>query len=1332
MTAADGTTTEDHSVTLRVAAGGDGNTNLSYIKINGWWASDNQTRYLSAGATDVTVELQTADSGASYEITGRDQLVTGVNVMTVKVTSGGNVGWHYFYLIVPDVSGLSPGLDVQVYNSQTENPLSGAVMPLCDGADTHAYLIQADWGDGVTAGCQPDDVVVRYTGYVTFPDSGLYSFRGWADDGFYMSLDGKGIITQDWAEKGASGTTYQNVPIIGGHKYTFEAWFYEHRGQATVTLQYDPANGDDPQTPVPAAYFSADGTFPPTTAGSNTGASLSIHAQTVADGDTYTASPGDTSVDVNVTLDNPYASYQITGNTGLISGQNNTVTVTVTSVNGTTQDYNFTVYVPSSSDSSLGFMTANGSIVDNGGTYPADFGTTSVDVSAYVNESHATASVSGNTDLHTGTNHVTVVVTAQDGSTTTYGFDIIVADASTDSSAGIQINGTSVVDGDTFYADGGVTSVSVDVFTNEAHATSSVTGADNLQVGDNTVTVVVTAQDGSTTTYTFTVNVPRVLSSDTSLASVTVDGNDNTGLGTLIYPAFTTSVNVEAAATNVHASTSISGTTGFENGHIGTVSIVVTAEDGSTQTYTFSVVVLNDDNSSLDSMTANGENVIDGGTYNVDNGVQSVDVVATPSSVVAYATVSGNTDLHAGANHVTVVVFAQSGSSTTYGFDIVVALSSDSSLGYITVDGNNGAWLDSTINMPYGTTSISVDATPPGEGASAVVTGNTDLHAGINHVTIVVTAQDGSTSTYGFDVFVADASTDSSAGIQINGTSVVDGDTFYADGGVTSVSVDVFTNEAHATSSVTGADNLQVGDNTVTVVVTAQDGSTTTYTFTVNVAFVPSNDSSLAVFTVNGDAVVNYQTIHLPYGTGSVDVVATPTSEFATAEITGATRLFTGDNLLTVVVTAEDETTSTYEVDLHVDALSSDSLLASLTVNGEGVFDGATYEVPNGTTSVEIAATTNDAGATFTIDGGSSLTTGDNQVTVTVTAADGSQSVYSFVVRVLELSGNTDLSAFIVNGTQVSDNDTISLPYGTTFVSTSATTSDAAASVTISGNTDLVSGVNQVTALVTAANGNTYSHTVNVEVAYPSNDASVAEVTVNGEHVDANGTIHLAPGTTSATIVVTTNDSNAYYTINGGRDLVTGAAGNAVTVDVLAQNGVDETWFNFTIVVDTVSSDSSLSNIYVNGGNVAEGSSVTVPYGTPSVDVSATANDTGATVAVSGNTGLHTGTNHVTIVITAQDGSTSTYGVDVVVTENNDTSLSLILVNGLNVSEDNFVTIGNNATTADVAVTTTDPNATFEISDVTALQNGDNLVTITVTAADGVTSSEHFFTIKVY
>jgi hypothetical protein len=72
-----------------------------------------------------------------------------------------------------------------------------------------------------------------------------------------------------------------------------------------------------------------------------------------------------------------------------------------------------------------------------------------------------------------------------------------------------------------------------------------------------------------------------------------------------------------------------------------------------------------------------------------------------------------------------------------------------------------------------------------------------------------------------------------------------------------------------------------------------------------------STVNTLSTFTINGTSALTAGTsINVANGTTSVTVVATPTQSGATRVITGATGLVTGNNTVTVVVTAEDGTTT--------------------------------------------------------------------------------------------------------------------------------------------------------------------------------------------------------------------------------------------------------------------------------------------------------------------------------------------------------------------------------------------------------------------------------------
>ncbi len=151
---------------------------------------------------------------------------------------------------------------------------------------------------------------------------------------------------------------------------------------------------------------------------------------------------------------------------------------------------------------------------------------------------------------------------------------------------------------------------------------------------------------------------------------------------------------------------------------------------------------------------------------------------------------------------------------------------------------------------------------------------------------------------------------------------------------------------------VTGSDsdgNAYTGGFTVTSGL-AINSEASGATFTL-VSGTPSGDASLAVFQVNGSNVSDGDSITLDLGTTSVDVVATPAASGASVTVAGGTGLISGDQNLTVTVTAQDHIThASYTVHVHVrlpvpvnivlPALSSVSPTAGDTVS----CDGGTWE----------------------------------------------------------------------------------------------------------------------------------------------------------------------------------------------------------------------------------------------------------------------------------------------------------------------------------------------------------------------------------------------------
>lgn len=140
-----------------------------------------------------------------------------------------------------------------------------------------------------------------------------------------------------------------------------------------------------------------------------------------------------------------------------------------------------------------------------------------------------------------------------------------------------------------------VTSVTINAETNSGVASVAGTGVKNVNVGDNSFNIDVTAQDG-TTKKTYVVKVVRAKSSDATLKSLSIEGQT-------IEPTFSSEVinytaTVENTVTNINilaeANSSVAQVTGTGNKALiegsNTCEVVVTAEDGSTtKTYTISV-----------------------------------------------------------------------------------------------------------------------------------------------------------------------------------------------------------------------------------------------------------------------------------------------------------------------------------------------------------------------------------------------------------------------------------------------------------------------------------------------------------------------------------------------------------------------------------------------------------------------------------------------------------------------------------------------------------------------------------------------------------------------
>ncbi|MFZ4064737.1 MAG: hypothetical protein ACOYJ7_00360, partial [Rhodoluna sp.] len=228
---------------------------------------------------------------------------------------------------------------------------------------------------------------------------------------------------------------------------------------------------------------------------------------------------------------------------------------------------------------------------------------------------------------------------------------------------------------------------------------------------------------------------------------------------------------------------------------------------------------------------------------------------------------------------------------------------------------------------------------------------------------------------------------------------------------------------------VVGGTDLLPGDNELNVTVNALDGETTeTYTINLNVAL--SSDATLSEFTINGEDAFNEVTVEVEAGTTEVEIVAIPTEVHATLEIFGNEDLQPGINEVIVQVTSHDgEHAREYLSFVYVLA-SQDVELSTFTVNGEDVEDGALVELEANTTDVEVIAYAADLDAIVEVQGDSELQAGDNELFVTVTAADGETVGYYIVTLNVAANDDTSLSVLMINGGDVADGDVVELESG--------------------------------------------------------------------------------------------------------------------------------------------------------------------------------------------------------------------------------------------------------------------------------------------------------------
>ena len=364
-------------------------------------------------------------------------------------------------------------------------------------------------------------------------------------------------------------------------------------------------------------------------------------------------------------------------------------------------------------------------------------------------------------------------------------------------------------------------------------------------------------------------------------------------------------------------------------------------------------------------------------------------------------------------------------------------------------------------------------------------------------------------------------------------------------------------------------------------------------------------------------------------------------------------------------------------------------------VNG---IDGTTndaIELPYGVTRVNVLVTTTDATASYIVTGDgrlSPLVEGDNELVLTVTAANGDSEEYTITLTVLPISTNNNIdpdAGLFVNGEPVDlellDNPTgfVNLPLTDTSVSIQVKAESDTSDVIANGKTllptvartfGLEKGVNEFNIQVIPQAGLASAGTYKLKVYVGGADTTLKTVKVNTTTLTVeDGTAALqtplANGTTTATIYVEPTVAVAVGLVNGtklefdgGDATVTKAAAantwnvaglltgeNIISLTVTPGDEAAEAGSYSIVIPVALSPDKRLKTFTVNGALVTVGSVIALAKGATSAEIDGSTESDVAIYEVSGGDSLVVGKNILTITVTAEDETSQAYTVTAIV-----------------------------------------------------------------------------------
>ena len=318
--------------------------------------------------------------------------------------------------------------------------------------------------------------------------------------------------------------------------------------------------------------------------------------------------------------------------------------------------------------------------------------------------------------------------------------------------------------------------------TEDAKNTTKELSLSCTATSEGTITFEVTGnisdQDGNTKDISLstTVTVTRPKSSVNTLSDLKVDGTTISGFSSS-KTSYTlpenngNSITIDATPTDSNATVSGKGAKTLKMGR-NSFDIVVTAENGAKKTYT--IVVTKPDNRSgnnnlktlsVDKGTINFDKNKTNYSLEVDHSVSEITIVAIAEDSKATVSGAGKKNLKDYINEFEIVVKAENETTKTYVLKINrkdangygAQQSSDASVTSITAKGYDFRFQPGTksynLLVEENVTNVEFNVVTSDKKAGVSIVGNNNLKVGSNKVSIVITAEDGTTNEYTFNVY---------------------------------------------------------------------------------------------------------------------------------------------------------------------------------------------------------------------------------------------------------------------------------------------------------------------------------------------------------------------------------------------------------------------------------------------------------------------------------------------------------------------------------------------------------------------------------------------------